>query len=490
MLIDEATTPLIIASPQSNPLMVRATDTARELVDEMEKGRALHGAHQGNQRRAAHARTARSGCDRWRTSCPSSGTQDRRENIMCMALLARDVFERDRHLRRAAGPGGDRRREHRPTDAGPLLEPRHPPGDRGARGPGADRTVADRRAHDLPGFLPPLPRAVRRQRHAAGHRPRAVVHLRPAHAAALAAVPSRLRTGERHVFRSRDEKLRRPSWPRPAASTAKACRCWWARAASWTARRSPSAAGGRRRRMRGAECQEARRGSGDRRARGRAALRDGRHEHGRPRTDILLAAGVADSGGLQVLELRGARIGARGLAAVWPRRAGRVRRAARSFHRRWATSCSSGTCRRRRCRCCGMAAGRCRGARRRLAPALVWAAQWRGAAPLWAARRTPRRARGAGDAAAVVLARRAGEGERIARARWLGTRKVRLRTSVTQPVQPCSGRLCSSGAGGRPVASRISCSDSVSCSSSAAHQPVERARGARAAAASRLRGTR
>jgi preprotein translocase subunit SecA len=97
VLIDEATTPLIIASPQSNPLMVLATQAARELVDRMERGRHYRVIVQGGQ----DIRLTPEG-EQWlegeaRVLPEFWQTPDRRENLVCMALLARDVFQRDRH---------------------------------------------------------------------------------------------------------------------------------------------------------------------------------------------------------------------------------------------------------------------------------------------------------------------------------------------------------------------------------------------------------
>jgi hypothetical protein len=207
VLIDEATTPLIIASPKANPLMVRATQAARELVDQMERGKHYTRAPAGRPGRAPDARGRGLAGGRGRPAARVlAHARPAREPDLHGAAGARRVPARP-PLRRAAGRRGHRRREHRPADARPVVEPRHPPGDRGARGAGADRSVADRGAHDLPGFLPPLPRAVGRQRHAAGHRRRAVVHLRPAHAAAGAARHEPAAHGRAPRAPRRDAKL-------------------------------------------------------------------------------------------------------------------------------------------------------------------------------------------------------------------------------------------------------------------------------------------
>ena len=97
VLIDEATTPLIIASPQSNPLMVRATLAARELVEQMQRDRHYRVHVQEGQ----DVRLTPEGED-WLDGVAGQLPEfwqvpDRRENLICMALLARDVFQRDRH---------------------------------------------------------------------------------------------------------------------------------------------------------------------------------------------------------------------------------------------------------------------------------------------------------------------------------------------------------------------------------------------------------
>ncbi|RYY70108.1 MAG: hypothetical protein EOO24_50075, partial [Comamonadaceae bacterium] len=97
VLIDESTTPLIIASPQANPLMVRATHVARELVDQMERD-VHYRVHAAGAQDVRLLPAGEDWLDTVEHQLPEFWQQrDRRENLVSMALLARDVFQRDRH---------------------------------------------------------------------------------------------------------------------------------------------------------------------------------------------------------------------------------------------------------------------------------------------------------------------------------------------------------------------------------------------------------
>ncbi|RYY66874.1 MAG: hypothetical protein EOO24_53685, partial [Comamonadaceae bacterium] len=83
--------------PQANPLMVRATNTARELVEAMEKD-VHYRVHAAGTQDVRLLPAGEDWLDTVDDQLPEFWRQpDRRENLICMALLARDVFERDRH---------------------------------------------------------------------------------------------------------------------------------------------------------------------------------------------------------------------------------------------------------------------------------------------------------------------------------------------------------------------------------------------------------
>ncbi|MGV3569471.1 MAG: hypothetical protein ACO1PB_02650 [Ramlibacter sp.] len=97
VLIDESTTPLIIASPQANPLMVQATHVARTLVDRMQRD-VHYRVHAAGAQDVRLLPAGQDWLDTVEHQLPEFWRQrDRRENLVSMALLARDVFERDRH---------------------------------------------------------------------------------------------------------------------------------------------------------------------------------------------------------------------------------------------------------------------------------------------------------------------------------------------------------------------------------------------------------
>ncbi|HYF18897.1 MAG TPA: hypothetical protein VEA40_13600 [Ramlibacter sp.] len=216
VLIDQATTPLIIASPQANPLMVKATLVARDLVDEMERDVHYRIAVQ----QGMDIRLTDEG-DQWLESVadqlPEFWQQpDRRENLICMAVLARDVFQRDRHYVVQQGRVvvvdentgrlmPDRSWSHgihQAIEAREGLELTDP------SQTAARMTFQDffRRYHVLSGASGTL--------QGIGHELWSTYGLLTLRLAPR--VPSRLVSGERHVFRNRDEKL--------AAIVAETCR--------------------------------------------------------------------------------------------------------------------------------------------------------------------------------------------------------------------------------------------------------------------------
>ena len=98
VLIDEATTPLIIASPQSDKAsMMEAIRLARDLVESLKKpedytlylkaGNSVHFTEKGKQKIEALGRQF---SDYWQVAA-------RREEIFSLAIMAREVFELDRH---------------------------------------------------------------------------------------------------------------------------------------------------------------------------------------------------------------------------------------------------------------------------------------------------------------------------------------------------------------------------------------------------------
>ena len=208
VLIDEATTPLIIAQPQSNPLLVRATSTARDLVDRMKEGQHYKLHLQGGN----DVRITPEG-EKWLQTVahelPEFWQQkERSENLVCMALLARDVFERDRHYVVQQGrvvivdENTGRLMPDRSWSHGihQAIEAREgldltDPSQTAAR-----MTFQDffRRYHVLAGASGTL--------QGIGHELWSTYGLLTLRLAPR--VPSKLLTGERHVFKTRDEKLR------------------------------------------------------------------------------------------------------------------------------------------------------------------------------------------------------------------------------------------------------------------------------------------
>jgi preprotein translocase subunit SecA len=385
VLIDEATTPLIIASPQSNPLMVRATHTARELVDAMERDHhyTVHAAQHQDVRLTP---AGEDWLDTVAHQLPEFWQQpDRRENLICMALLARDVFERDRHYVVQQGRVvivdentgrlmPDRSWSHgihQAIEAREALELTDP------SQTAARMTFQDffRHYHVLSGASGTLQGIARELWSTYG-----LLTLRLA-----PRVPSRLRTGERHVYGTREDKL--------DGIVAEACRLHrqGLPVLVGTRRILDSEAIAERLQAAGVDCKvlNAKKHAEEAEVVARAGAANcvtvATNMAGRG-TDILLAPGVAEAGGLQVLSFeahessrvdwqlfgRAGRQGAPGRAQAF------VALHDELFERHlplvarplwWAGL--------------GLAP-----ARRRLAPLLVFAAQWQAQRRSWAARRS------------------------------------------------------------------------------------------------------
>jgi preprotein translocase subunit SecA len=385
VLIDEATTPLIIASPQSNPLMVRATHTARELVDAMERDKhyKVHLAQGNDVRITPEGRSWLEGVahrlpEFWQP-------EDRRENLVTMALLARDVFVRDRHYVVQQGRVvivdentgrlmPDRSWSHgihQAIEAREGLELTDP------SQTAARMTFQDffRRYHVLAGASGTLQGIAHELWTTYG-----LLTLRLA-----PRVPSRLRTGERHVHASRDAKL--------DAIVAEAIRIQrqGLPVLVGTRRILDSEDIAARLTAAGVDCKvlNAKKHAEEAEVVARAGaphcVTVATNMAGRG-TDILLAAGVADAGGLQVLSFeahesarvdwqlfgRAGRQGAPGRAQAF------IGLGDELFERHlplpavpllWTAAALPG-------------------ARKRLAPALVFLAQWQAQRRSWAARRS------------------------------------------------------------------------------------------------------
>lgn len=96
VLIDEANTPLIISSPQPNPMLEEAVRMAREIIDQLQPEvdyrldltfRDVEFSEEGDRRiEALVARLP-----------PVWHAPDRRDDLLTQAILARDFFQRDRH---------------------------------------------------------------------------------------------------------------------------------------------------------------------------------------------------------------------------------------------------------------------------------------------------------------------------------------------------------------------------------------------------------
>lgn len=96
VLIDEATTPLIISAPEKNPMLTDAVTIARSLVDALEKGRDyldpehtrdVRFTEEGEKKLAALTPKLP---PLWRV-------RERCHDLLAQAIMARDVFQRDRH---------------------------------------------------------------------------------------------------------------------------------------------------------------------------------------------------------------------------------------------------------------------------------------------------------------------------------------------------------------------------------------------------------
>jgi preprotein translocase subunit SecA len=96
VLIDEATTPLIISSGEGNELLMEAVAKARSLCDELQPGRDYTVDHRfrdvdftdAGKERIASLTEHLGGL--WRSEA-------RRDDLLSQAVVARDLFERDRH---------------------------------------------------------------------------------------------------------------------------------------------------------------------------------------------------------------------------------------------------------------------------------------------------------------------------------------------------------------------------------------------------------
>ena len=135
-------------------------------------------------------------------------------------------------------PGRDRRRVHRPADARPALERRPAPGGRG-QGRREDRArEPDARDHHLPELLPHVRQAVGHDRHGRNRGAGVQQDLqarRDGHPDQQADAADRgTRPGLPHGRR----EVRAPSSPRSPSSRRRAGRCWSARSASRSPRRS------------------------------------------------------------------------------------------------------------------------------------------------------------------------------------------------------------------------------------------------------------
>ena len=95
----------------------------------------------------------------------------RREELVTQALVARHCFVRDeQYLVDAGREGPDHRRVHRPRDGRPLVAARAAPGDRGEGGRAGHRRQGEPRPPELPAVLPPVPDHGRHDRHGVGSR--------------------------------------------------------------------------------------------------------------------------------------------------------------------------------------------------------------------------------------------------------------------------------------------------------------------------------
>ena len=102
VLIDEANTPLIISTPEENTLMVEAVTAARKIADQLEAGddyaldalfRDIHFTTQGQQKLDSLTR----GAGHTDAVAALWQSNERRHDLISQAIIARDVFERDRH---------------------------------------------------------------------------------------------------------------------------------------------------------------------------------------------------------------------------------------------------------------------------------------------------------------------------------------------------------------------------------------------------------
>ncbi|MBP6900709.1 MAG: hypothetical protein KBC73_11500 [Burkholderiaceae bacterium] len=96
VMIDEANTPLIISAPQPNAMLVQAVLAARDIADGLQAG--LHYRIDARLRAVDLTDAGRAHLeDLTRTLPPVWHAPDRRDDLVCQAISARDLFLRDRH---------------------------------------------------------------------------------------------------------------------------------------------------------------------------------------------------------------------------------------------------------------------------------------------------------------------------------------------------------------------------------------------------------
>ncbi len=132
-------------------------------------------------------------------------------------------------LRDPGRRGGDRRRVHRPDDAGPALVRRASPGGGGEGGRHDQERVADARLDHLPELLPALQEARRHDRHGRHGGLRVLAHLQPGDGADSHAPPDDPQGLERPGLHHREGEV--PGHPPRGDRTATgaASPCSWAR---------------------------------------------------------------------------------------------------------------------------------------------------------------------------------------------------------------------------------------------------------------------
>lgn len=96
LLIDEATTPLIISGPESDPLLEEGARVARQLVDQLSAD--IHYRLDKQYRDVRYTAAGEVVIDQWRSHLPPIWRNRQRcEDLVKQAILARDFFLPDRH---------------------------------------------------------------------------------------------------------------------------------------------------------------------------------------------------------------------------------------------------------------------------------------------------------------------------------------------------------------------------------------------------------